>query len=104
MLPESHASTPDGRAASALFAASVASSVTVCPTALVLRQVTVVPFGIVSVLGSNLSALVMFTVEATALAIREVVPVVGVAAGSEFGAPIALDGAQATPTVINTAR
>jgi hypothetical protein len=76
----------------------------VCPTALVLRQVTVAPFGTVSLLGSNLSALVMFTVEAAALTPPEVVPVVRVAAGSEFGAPIALDGAQATPTVINTAR
>jgi hypothetical protein len=46
----------------------------------------------------------MFTVAAAALATAEVVPVVRVVAGSEFGAPIALDGAQATPTVINTAR
>ena len=77
---------------------------TVCPTALVLRQVMVVPFGTVSVLGSNLSALVMFTVTAGALATPEVVLVLPVVAGSEFGAPIAFDGAQATPTVIITAR
>ena len=96
-MPESHGSAPEGRAASALFAALVGLSVTVWPTAPVLRQVTVVPFGIVSVLGSNLSALVMFTVEATALATAtpEVVPVVRVVAGSDVRARDGSDGAQA---------
>ena len=104
MLPESHGSAPEGRAASALFAALPGSSVTVCPTALVLRQVTVVPFGTVSVLGSNLSALVMFTVEAAALATPDVVLVVRVVAGSDVLAPDGSDGAQATPIVVNTNR
>ena len=103
-MPESHSSAPEGRAASALFAALAGSSVTVCPTALVLRQVTVVPFGTVSVLGSNLSALVMFTVEAAALATPEVVPVVRVVAGWDVRAPDGSDGAQATLIVVNTNR
>ena len=103
-MPESHGSTPDGRAASALFAALAGSSVTVCPTALVLRHVTVVPLGILSVLGSNLSVLVMFTVGAAALATPEVVPVVRVVAGSDVLAPDGSDGAQATAIVVNTNR
>src|SRR5437764_12390697 len=104
MLPESHGFTPDGSAASALFAALAGSSVTVCTVALELRQVTVVPFGTVSVPGSNLSATVMFTVETAALATPGAVPVVRVAAGSDVCAPDGLDGAQAIPIVINTAR
>jgi hypothetical protein len=103
-LPESHCSTPEGRVASALFAALEGSSVTVCPTALVLRQVTVVPFGTVSVLGSNLSELVMLIVKAAALATPEVAPVVRVAAGWDVRVPDGLAGAQATLIVVNTNR